>query len=343
MRIGSIAPMSDFWKVVREFNPEGIEREATAPLDVWLLGEPESGRHTVARSILGAVASSELGRLFTLFDLGKQQDPIPLGERPDLIVLVVRLDHPLADIAIQASAVVSRVRVPAVLVFTYADKVEITRDLRNTAYRTFSFASFLRPAFTDARDQAEVQSKLIPIILDAVPSLRTPLARRVPAARAAVAQQIVEETSRVNAQFALIANLPAYLPFVGGVAGSLADFFVLTKNQMMMAMRLASIYGRDVTLTRQLLAEIVPVIGNGLLWRSAARLTVGMLPSVVAAAPKAAIAYVGTYVAGRAARYYYDEGRKPPRELIKTFSSEGRRLYSQTMERTQPSKPAAEF
>lgn len=340
MRMGSIAVMGDFWKIIREFNPEGIEREATAPLDIWLLGEPEAGRHTVARSILGAEASAEIGRLFTLFDLGEKQDPIPLGEKPDLIVLVVRLDRPLAEIGKQASAVINRARVPSVLVFTRADTVEISRDLRNNAYRTFSFVSFMRTAFVDARDQAEVQAKLIPIALDAIPNVRTPIARRIPAARAAVAQQIVEETSRVNAQFALLANLPANLPLIGGVAGSVADFFVLTKNQVMMALRLAAIYGRDVTLTRQVLAEVTPIIGNGLLWRSAARITVGMLPSLIAAAPKAAIAYVGTYVAGEAARYYYDEGRKPPQELLKRFSAEGTRLYRQALEQGSLSKPA---
>lgn len=342
MKLGSIAAMGDFWKVVREFNPEGIERDATAPMDIWLLGEPESGRHTLARSVLGAEPSSEVGRLFTLFDLGEKQDPIPLGEKPDLIILVVRLDRPLAEVAKQASALVNRIRVPAILVFTHADTVEIVRDLRNTAYRAFSFVSFVRTLFVDARGRDEVQGKLIPIILDAIPGIRTPLARRIPAARNAVTQQIIEETARVNAQFALLANLPANLPFIGGVAGSLADFFVLTKNQVMMVLRLATIYGRDVTLTRQVLAEITPVIGNGLLWRSAARMTVGMLPTLIAAAPKAAIAYVGTYVAGQAARYYFDEGRKPPQELLKSFSSEGTRLYRQTLDRGQSSEPAAQ-
>ena len=341
MSIGSIGVMGDFWKVIREFNPEGIEREATAPLDIWLLGEPESGRHTVARSILGSTPSTEFGRLFTLFDLGEKPDPIPPGEKPDLIILVARLDRPLAEIGKQTSAVINRARVPAILVFTHADTVEISRDLRNTAYRTFSFVSFIRTAFVDARDQAEVQAKLIPIVLDAIPNVRTPFARRIPAARPAVAQQIVEETSRVNAQFALLANLPANLPLIGGVAGSLADFFVLTKNQVMMALRLAAIYGRDVSLTRQVLAEIVPVIGNGLLWRSTARITVGMLPSLIAAATKAAIAYVGTYVVGEAARYYYDEGRKPPQELLKRFSAEGSRLYRQALERGSLPKPVA--
>ncbi len=334
MRPGSIAAMGGFWKVVREFNPEGIEREATAPMDLWVLGEPDSGRHTLAKSLLGAEAASEVGRLFTLFDLGEKQDPLPMGEKPDLLVLVVRLDQSIAEVGRQASAMVSRIRVPVVLVFTHADSVQITRDIRNAAYRTFSSISYLRTAFVDARDQAEVQSKLLPMILDAIPNLRTPLARRIPAVRREVAEQIIAETARVNAQFALVANLPAYLPIIGGVAGGVADFFVLTKNQVMMVLRLAAIHGRDVALTRQVLAEVAPVIGNGVLWRSAARMTVGMLPGLVAAAPKAAIAYVGTYVAGQAARYYFDEGRKPPRELLESFRSEGTRLYKRSTQDT---------
>ena len=327
MRIRGIGAVGDFWRVVREFNPEGIEREATAPLDLWLLGEPGSGRRTLAGSFLSADGRSAAASPFRIVDIDFQQGR-PAGiEGADLVILVVRVDQDLADLGPRTAALLGRIRVPLMLVFTGADNAPNTREMRNAAFRAFSFASHLRMVFVDARDAAQVEKKVVPVMLDAVPELRTPLARRIPAARARVADQIIAETCRVNAQFALAANLPANLPFLGSVAGSVADLFVLTKNQVMMVLRLAAIYGRDITPTLDVAAEIAPVIGGGFVWRSAARMVVGLLPTFLAAAPKTAIAYVGTYTAGQAARYYYDQGRKPAKQLLASFSADGARLY----------------
>lgn len=341
MNVSNIAAMGDFWKVVREFNPEGIEREVLAPFDIWLLGEPGSGRHTLARSILGTDSGSHIGEVFHLFDMGERPDPLPPGVKPDLLVLTARLDQDAADLGTQMSAIMSRYRVPSILVLTHADTTRLTRELRNKTYRAFSFVSYMRTLFLDARDEAEVQTKLIPTILEAAPSLRTPLSRRVPAARRLVAEQIISETARVNAQFALVSNLPANLLFIGGVAGSIADFFVLTKNQVMMVLRLAAIYGRDVSMSRQIMAELAPVIGNAFLWRSVARTAAGLLPSLIAAVPKASIAYAGTYAVGQAARFYFEHGQKPPRAMMKQFGAEGSQLYKRIVQRERQGHPTS--
>ncbi len=327
MRFGGIAAMGDFWRVVREFNPEGIEREATAPLDLWLVGEPEAGKRTLAEGLMGAQRGSFAETPFKIFDVDYQQPRQPESDSPDLLILVARLDRDLAEQGRQASQLLGRLQIPMLLVFTHADATQRSRDERNAAYRAFSFVSHLRMAFLDARNREEVQAKVGPLLLESLPTMRTALARQLPPLRQQVADQIIAETCRVNAQFALAANLPANLPFLGGVAGNVADFFVLTKNQVMMALRLGAIYGRDIAPTMQVAAEIAPVIGGGLLWRAAARMSVGMLPTLLAAGPKTAIAYVGTHVAGHAARYYFDEGRKPPKELLQQFGAEGSRLY----------------
>jgi len=99
----------------------------------------------------------------------------------------------------------------------------------------------------------------------------------------------------------------------------------------MMVLRLAAIYGRDISPTLQIAVEIAPIIGGGLLWRTAARFAVGLLPTFLAAAPKTAIAYVGTYIAGHAARYYYDQGCKPPKHLLESFAAEGANMFHRMM------------
>lgn len=343
MKLAGISALGDFWRVIREFNPEGIEREATAPLELWLVGEPGSGRRSLAGSLLSGGERADGWGPFTIHDLGDGQ-ALPGGENPDLLVLVVRLDRDLAESGRRVRECLGSRKVPTLLVFTHADAVESTRELRNAAYRAFSFVSYLRTAFVDATDRAQLKARLVPLLVDSIPSLRTSLARSLPAARQLVAEQIISETCRVNAQFALVANIPANFLLLGGVAGSVADFFVLTKNQVMMVFRLAAIHGRDIAPTTRVAAEIAPVIGGAFLWRTAARMLVGMLPTLIAAAPKTAIAYVGTYVVGHSARYYYDVGHKPPRQLLQSFADEGARLYRRMLERgpaSTSSGPAA--
>lgn len=330
MRIRALWSMGSFWRVIREFNPEGIEREANAPLSLWIVGEPGAGKRTLASSILAGGSAAGYGP-FSILDL--RADPasasVPAGA--DLIVLVQRMDAEMAEAGRSLSALVLPRNTPTLLVFTHGDMVESGREQRNAAFRAFSYISHLRTVFLDPRNPRDVQLGLVPLILESLPSLRMPLARVLPVAREQVAREIIAETCKVNAQFALASNLPANLPLIGGVAGNVADFLVLTKNQIMMVFRLAALHGRDISLTRSIALEIAPVIAGAFAWRTAARLAVGMLPTILAAAPKMAIAYVGTYVVGQAASFYYAEGKKPPRAAISAFSEEGARLFESSL------------
>jgi uncharacterized protein (DUF697 family) len=130
----------------------------------------------------------------------------------------------------------------------------------------------------------------------------------------------------VNAQFAALASLPASIPLLGGFVGDMADMLVLTKNQVLLLFKLAGLYGRDLQLGRQLLVEIMPVVGGAFFWRSTARMLVGLVPSMLGLVPKTLVAYSGTYVVGQTARYYYRFGHRPPPEVMSQLRDEGIRL-----------------
>ncbi len=132
--------------------------------------------------------------------------------------------------------------------------------------------------------------------------------RYIGAMRRAATAEIVADTSRVNAQFAALSNIPAMIPLVGGMFAAGADFLVLTKNQLMMMYRLAAIYDRDLDDRWRVYAELAPVVGAGFLWRTTARQIAAALPLALGAAPKVAIAFAGTYAVGQAARVYYEYG-----------------------------------
>src|SRR5215217_7705376 len=153
--------------------------------------------------------------------------------------------------------------------------------------------------------------------------------RALPAFRAAAAKQVIDETSAANAQFALVSNIPAILPVIGNLAAAGADFIVLTKNQVMMLYKLAAVFGRDLRDQRTILQDVLPVVGAGLLWRTAARQAATWLPFAAGTIPKLAIAYVGTMAVGRAAEFYYHTGFKPTRSQVDHFIRQAADLFQQ--------------
>jgi uncharacterized protein (DUF697 family) len=153
--------------------------------------------------------------------------------------------------------------------------------------------------------------------------------RALPAFRSAAAKQVIDETAAANAQFSLVSNIPTILPVIGTIAAAGADFIVLTKNQVMMLYKLAAVYGRDLRDQRGILQDVLPVVGAGLLWRTAARQAATWLPFAAGTIPKLAIAYVGTMAVGRAADFYYRTGMKPTRSQMDQFARQAAELLRQ--------------
>ncbi len=179
----------------------------------------------------------------------------------------------------------------------------------------------------------EARERLFAALVRAAPEVALPLGRRHPLVREALAEHLIRDASRVNAQFAAISSLPASLPLVGGLVGDMADMIVLTKNQVLLILKLAGLYGRDLELSRELIVEITPVVGSAFLWRTTARALIGLLPPILGLLPKTVVAYAGTFVVGEMARYYYRFGRKPPPELVRDLRQEGQRLARETLAR----------
>jgi uncharacterized protein (DUF697 family) len=151
------------------------------------------------------------------------------------------------------------------------------------------------------------------------PDRAVALGRFLPGFRDASIKQVNDETSMANAQFALVANVPTVIPIFGSIATVGADFFVLTKNQLLLIFKIAAIHGEDVHDSTRIFREMVPVVGAGFFWRTVAREAAAMIPMMGGAVPKVAIAYTGTMAIGRAADFYYTTGAKPSKDMMKSF------------------------
>lgn len=153
-------------------------------------------------------------------------------------------------------------------------------------------------------------------------------ARHFPAFRRIAITAIVNETSTANAQFAFVANIPSLLPVVGGLLSAGADMIVLTKNQLMMVYKIAAASGRALDDQHAIIREMVPVVGQGFFWRTAAREATTMLPLAAGTIPKVAIAFTGTYMLGRAAEVFYRFGKAPTKTQREEFLAQARELLA---------------
>jgi uncharacterized protein (DUF697 family) len=314
--MGLVGGALGFIQVVRELDLGEIEQQLTAPLRILVTGSDLAQAGRLAEALFGpsgvpswavAVASLCEGELgddqadLVLLAVQPTEDPLALLERyrrrprraSAPVLAVLRGSSPTAGAAEDEDAPCFRV-------------VAIPDD-----------------------DAAALTRHVPPAALDLAPEHALALGRRFPAFRPVVAERLIRETSRVNAQFAFLSNLPANLPLVGGLAGDVADLAVLTKNQALLVFKLAGVHGRDMQDRVSLAMEIAPVIGGAFVWRTLARSLLGLLPTAIGGLPKAVVAYGGTYAVGEMARYYYSTGRRPPPELVARFQAEGARLANE--------------
>lgn len=149
---------------------------------------------------------------------------------------------------------------------------------------------------------------------------RVALARQIPAWRDPIITAIIEETSQANASYAFATGLAELVPVISAPL-NVGDILILTKNQLMMGYRIALAAGLEGD-ARQLLPEIIGVLGGGLLFRQVARELVGLIP-IIGLAPKVAVSYGGTYAIGRAVAAWAEGGQAASRALVRRWSREG--------------------
>jgi len=154
-------------------------------------------------------------------------------------------------------------------------------------------------------------------ILAARDPLALPLARLFPPFRQPVVDKVIHTVSRENALFSLATALPDIIPSLISLPWAVGEFAsdtaFLTVNQVRMSFLLAAASDRPLGYKEQS-AEVGSILAGAFGWRAIARELSGKIPFGGGLIPKAAIAYAGTYVAGRAMERLYREGYTLTRE-----------------------------
>jgi uncharacterized protein (DUF697 family) len=307
-----IANISEFWRITRELDINSLRESFERPVNLRVLGSDQSIAERVARLIepdpeAGEVSTGVLG--------------VPSREHADAYVVAIGgtlesdARRALSDLSVgdEPLLVVQSEEAAGMLVLGIPDERIITLGV--------------------GESDEEARDRLFKALVQTAPEVILSAGRRHPLLREPIAEHLIFDTSRVNAQFAALASLPAALPIFGGLVGDVADTIVLTKNQVLLLFKLAGLYGRDVQFGPELLLEIVPVVGGAFFWRTTARALVGMLPPMLGLLPKTAVAYTGTFVVGQSARYYYRFGNRPPPEIAQELRQEAQRLAEATLAR----------
>lgn len=197
-------------------------------------------------------------------------------------------------------------------------------------------------------DEARLSAALTQIVAEQ-PALRLALARRVPAFRPAVVSFLIAEAAKENAKLALLSALPGVIPYTAFLLPmtALGDMVFLTKNQLLLLLRIAAAYDKEMDL-RARTRELLPVVGGAFGWRAAARELIGLVPGGVGLLVKGCIAYAGTYTVGKSAAVYYSTGHRlsPARlnqlygDAMKDAVARVRPLLRQRKTRPTVDKPA---
>jgi len=159
-----------------------------------------------------------------------------------------------------------------------------------------------REIIVDPEEEEPFSAEFVPTLRTLAPEQEIQLGYHFPALRPALAKQLVRQTSMTNATYSATTGLAEMIPVLL-IPGNVADFVVLTKNQGLMAYKIALLMGNDIGM-QEMIGELAGVLGGGFLWRETARRLVGFIPGW-GIIPKVAVAYAGTYIIGEATYYWY--------------------------------------
>lgn len=275
------------WNVIRELSLDEIRDQALTPPSVLILSDQRDMAERIAANVTGL----EYSGYVTIRRLDEVNQPV---EGFDAVIIYD------PEASAESKVLLDRIR---------------------SSDNKIGAAPFLSTDPADPHALSQVRARIV----TGNPDRAVALGRFLPAFRTAAFKQVNDETSMANAQFSLISNVPTVVPLLGSIATVGADFFILTKNQLLLIFKIAAIHGEDLHDSQRIFREMVPVVGAGFFWRTVAREAAALVPFMGGAVPKVAIAYTGTMAIGKAADYYYAEGTKPSKETMKGF-------YQQAME-----------
>jgi uncharacterized protein (DUF697 family) len=308
--------LTRIWRIVKEVDLQAIRREAGRRVHVLIVGENTADADELALRL--ADGEDDPTRWLTAVDASLAARAIARragvsaddrSYRPDIVIAILRGRDESPEMRATRRHWAGR-KAHLVTVSVAGDRM--AGDLQTRGGSAL--------VAIDRIDDEGFQSVIDALFAVVEADRRVGLARQVPSLRPRVFTSLIEETARANAGYALSTGLAEIVPILD-MPLVIGDMVVLSKNQLMMCYRIALAAGRTGQ-PRELIGEILGVLGGGLIFRQIARQLVGVLPAI-GIVPKVAVAYGGTWAVGQAVALWATEGRILASPGLRRISREG--------------------
>jgi len=300
----SVLKLPHLWRTLKEADLAAIRRDADRRFEVLVVAEEAADAARLAEMLTGADRAHPW--LVPSTPDGARDRMAPAGL--DAAILLSRSEDLSPSLAAARDAL-------------HGAGVPLVTVVCGAATAT---SSVVRPGEAARAVVPALDTQGVPAIAEAIvsafdPALRLALARQLPPLRPAMVTALIDEAAKANATYALTTGLAEVVPVLD-LPLNLADMVVLTKNQLIMSYKIALASGKKGQ-PRELIGEVMGVIGGGFLFRQAARQLVGLVP-VAGIVPKVAMAYAGTWAVGRAVAVWASEGRRLTPAAVRRFYRE---------------------
>ncbi|HHB90976.1 MAG TPA: hypothetical protein ENK60_06670 [Anaerolineae bacterium] len=299
--MSTASSLQSAWSILTELDVSDLRESVRMPFPITILGREEAARQWLADALLrdpfhpGPPLPGPDISILPLPLVGEQR---LVAARSQLVFIAIPAGQ--ADLDLERESIRDLLgfnpRLPIVV-------VQIRPGAAQEAYSPMlSFWHGATEIIVDPKEAQPFDAELVPVLKRLSPGQEVLLGYHLPGLRPALARQLIRQTSLANAGYAATTGLAELVPLLL-IPGNVADFVILTKNQALMAYKLALLMGNDIGV-QEMVGELAGVLGGGYLLREAARRLVGFIPGW-GLVPKVAIAYAGTYLIGEAAYYWY--------------------------------------
>jgi hypothetical protein len=303
--------MSEIWKIISELDLAKIRDQIDMPFRLLVTGEPEEAQGlALALSRRPGVEGVHPWIIVAPLPL----DPDALLVHPDVALLVT--ESP--DLSELADHAVHRLSVRGVPVITVVAGEAAARQVGADLPRP---GEADRVLLVDPTGPASLARQLTVPLSAALarpdrPEIGLSLGRHLPVFRDSAIGELIDDTARANAVYSFTTGLGEMVPAFT-VPLVIGDTIILTKNQLLMAYKIALVAGKDGH-PRDLMGEVAGVIGGSLIFRQIARELVGLIP-VIGIVPKVAVSYAGTRAIGAMVHVWAAEDRHPTKAEFRTW------------------------
>lgn len=311
----NLPDLASGFKTLREVDLNAIRSQAEWPLHVAVVGEAGVGKSTLIGQLLAGPRPTEPPGLPPVSEHRLDEDFVLQPYSVVLLMLdATQAEHPREKSFFDKLPTASS-RPPLVICYNKSDLAQNPQAVLNEALR-WSGAEVVAIA---APDRDSLLRWLVPAMLRANRGREVLLARHLPMLREPVCRKLIDDTCFINGAYSFTTGL-AEINLVLDLPLNVADFVVLTKNQALLAYKIALAMGLPSD-WRETVPKLATVVGGAFLWRQLARQLIGLIPAY-GIIPKIAVSYAGTYAVGQAIYQWCANGEKLKPETLKALYTE---------------------